>query len=382
MAIWLQDLAFWTEHHLSNNKNIFNGLCWSYSTIESIGDRFPYLSKSQRETMLNNSIKEGLVTKGNFNKNSYDRTTWYALTPKAYVYFPYLLTEKYIERMYLSISEKSEMDFGNFRNLFPEIRTTIPDTKTDTKNRYKHICAPEVAPVYNLENSFSENQGDFPTDQPLSIDQESKEGFPGGGGHNNQALLEIGGNPGENRTERITKSDYQKNQTKNKSNSSNLVQYTIKDMQESDNFQIPRDLLADFLIVRNKKKAAMTKTSWKRIQSQLARCKENNIDPIEAFTYMVAKGWQSMEYEWIKAGVPTQYQKAESEKRALEREARAKQEKLREIEASKNVFSVITNRTNFREQQEKMKAEAKSRGVSIADLSRQILNHAKQQAYA
>lgn len=131
MALWLAHLAFWAEKNLANNKHIHDGLVWCYDTLEALGDYFPYFSKSQIETMINNSVKEGLVITGNYNKTTYDRTVWYALSPKAYFYFQHLLDEKYVKRLFLSISEKSEMDFAEFGNGFPGFRMTIPDTDPD-----------------------------------------------------------------------------------------------------------------------------------------------------------------------------------------------------------------------------------------------------------
>lgn len=132
MALWLCHLAHWAEKNLATEKNLRDGLAWSYDTLESLSDYFPYFSKSQIETMVNNSIKEGLVVKGNYNQTKYDRTSWYALSPKAYAYFPHLLSDKYTNRLFLSISENSEMDLAEFRNRFPGNRTTIPDTDPDT----------------------------------------------------------------------------------------------------------------------------------------------------------------------------------------------------------------------------------------------------------
>lgn len=132
MALWLAHLAFWAEKNLANNTNIHDGLVWCFDTIEALADYFPYLTKSQRETMINNSVKHGLVVTGNYNQTTYDRTVWYALTPKAYFYFQYLLTEKNLKRLFFSISENSEMDFSEFGNRFPNFRMTIPDTDPDT----------------------------------------------------------------------------------------------------------------------------------------------------------------------------------------------------------------------------------------------------------
>ena len=107
IALWLGHIAFWTEKNLANNKNIHNGLAWCYDTLDAICDYFPYYTRRQIETIINKSVEEGLVERGNYNHTSYDRTVWYALTPKAYFYFQHLLTNKYLERLFLSISHSS-----------------------------------------------------------------------------------------------------------------------------------------------------------------------------------------------------------------------------------------------------------------------------------
>ncbi len=132
MALWLGHLAFWTEKNLANNKHIHDGLAWCYDTLDAICDYFPYYSRRQIETIINNSVNEGLVQRGNYNHTGYDRTVWYAITPKAYFYFQHLLSNKYLERLFLSISQICEMDFTEYVNGFPRSVTTIPDTDPDT----------------------------------------------------------------------------------------------------------------------------------------------------------------------------------------------------------------------------------------------------------
>ena len=132
MAIWLGHLGHWAKINLANNKNIHDGLVWSYDTLDALMDIFPYFSRRQLETLINNSVKEGLVQRGNYNHTTYDRTVWYALTPKAYFYFQHLLTDKYLNRLFLSISQICEMDFTEWGNGFPRSVTTIPDTDPDT----------------------------------------------------------------------------------------------------------------------------------------------------------------------------------------------------------------------------------------------------------
>lgn len=143
MALWLGHLAFWSEKNLANNKHIHDGLVWCYDTLEALRDYFPYFTKRQIERLINNSVELGLVKKGNYNQTQYDRTCWYALTPKALFYFPHLCNEKYMKRLYNSISPNGEMDYTIWRNGYPHLVTPIPNTDPNTDPNNIYISEPE-----------------------------------------------------------------------------------------------------------------------------------------------------------------------------------------------------------------------------------------------
>ena len=100
VALLLEHLAFWAEKNLANNKHIHDGLVWCYDTFEALCDYFPYYGTKRRiERIIAAAIHFGLVTKGNYNKQKYDRTTWYALTERGLSLFPHLMQEKYLKRL-------------------------------------------------------------------------------------------------------------------------------------------------------------------------------------------------------------------------------------------------------------------------------------------
>lgn len=132
MAIWLGHLAFWAEKNLAHGKNIYEGLVWCYDTLDTLCEYFPYYTRRQLETIINNSVKEGLVIQGNYNQTAYDRTNWYALTPKAYFYFRHLLSTKNKKKLSASISQICEMEKTDLWNGFFRSVTTIPDPDPDT----------------------------------------------------------------------------------------------------------------------------------------------------------------------------------------------------------------------------------------------------------
>lgn len=153
IATFLQSVAYWTHNNLTNKHHLIESHCWTYNTLEALLETFTYWTKSQLETVINNSIKAGLLIKGNFNQTKYDRTCWYALSHEAYKFFPDLCGEHFFERLYDSISEKSEIEYANFRNRFPANRTPIPITKPVTKKNTisDNAVIEEIKAVYHEE---------------------------------------------------------------------------------------------------------------------------------------------------------------------------------------------------------------------------------------
>lgn len=319
IALWLQHLAYWTENNLSLNKNIHDGLCWSYTTLEALGDKFPYMTKSQRETMINNSISYGLVVKGNYNTNKYDRTIWYALTPKAYAYFGHLLDEKYLKRLYLSISEKSEMDFLKFGNRFPKNRTPIPNTETYTETN-NNISVSDETPDFCYNDFDKQSESSGLRDNQTFATSEDKKVLKG--------------------KEESVKSDYCDTQTNSCTKRQKKQLFALNDILSDNIFQIPEEIILDWIENRKKKRAAITKTAWKHVNKQLTLAKEAGVDPLEFFETMVGKSWDlNLDYFLPKETIA---KKEAAKKRSLELEKFAAQQKQKEIEDSKKLNRTIS----------------------------------------
>lgn len=151
-AIFVQKIAEWTFVNLANNINLHDGYCWSYNTLEAYEKIFPWWTKRQLETVIANAVKDGLIIKGNYNHHKYDRTIWYALSSKAFSYYPELSTVENLELMANSLFSESEdkekqirrhesveMHFPDRGNGFRGNVTTIPTTNTTNKKNNNPI---------------------------------------------------------------------------------------------------------------------------------------------------------------------------------------------------------------------------------------------------
>lgn len=242
IALFIDSVKFWTFNNLANKRNIYDGFCWTYNTLEAFQATFPFWTKRQLETIINNAVEAGLLMKGNYNKNRYDRTCWYALTYKAYDYFPELKTLNFAETLYLSISPNCEMNFPEWGNQFLGIVTPIPDTKPDTKPYINTIGTSDDVPQKKEKESILSPKPKRPKPESFGLD----------------ALL-------------------------------------------NDNpHGIDAQHLEDWIKVRKSKRAAITKTTWNKINRTLSTIeRETQIKPCDAFETMVASGWQSIELQYF-----------------------------------------------------------------------------------
>ncbi len=90
-AVFLNNLAFWTQKNVANKVHFYDDHYWTYNSYEAFVELFPYWSIETVRRIIRNAIRDGLIIKGNYNKKRYDNTNWYALTQKALAYYPMLL---------------------------------------------------------------------------------------------------------------------------------------------------------------------------------------------------------------------------------------------------------------------------------------------------
>lgn len=79
-ALIFQNLVFWIKKNEENGNNFHNGTYWTYNTRKQFHELFPYLNIGQINSAFKKLIDGGLIISGNYNKNSYNRTLWYALS--------------------------------------------------------------------------------------------------------------------------------------------------------------------------------------------------------------------------------------------------------------------------------------------------------------
>lgn len=115
-SILLNHIYYWVEKNRANNTNFYDGNYWTYNSTRAFNELFPYVSERQIKNALKHLREEGILITGNYNKSSYDRTLWYALSEKG-----------------LSIVQKCPMESTSHADESCKNVRPIPDNKPNNK---------------------------------------------------------------------------------------------------------------------------------------------------------------------------------------------------------------------------------------------------------
>lgn len=82
-AVMIANLQFWILFNRANCKNRFDGRTWTYGSVSSFADLFPFWTANQIRRIIDSLIEKEVIVAGNYNANQYDRTLWYAFRDEA-----------------------------------------------------------------------------------------------------------------------------------------------------------------------------------------------------------------------------------------------------------------------------------------------------------
>lgn len=183
-AIILNNIRFWVIHNEANGTNFHDGRYWTYNSMKAFEKLFPYMKPFAIRTALKTLEENGLIITGSYNKSSYDRTKWYALSDKAKLMFSQLnsICEKpqmESKENLNSICQIPQLDLSSASNRNVENDEPIPDGKPDGKTIAETSdVKPDVKRAYGeyvnvklTDADLSELKADFPADWQERIER-------------------------------------------------------------------------------------------------------------------------------------------------------------------------------------------------------------------
>ena len=167
-------IAYWVKNNRDNNRNFYDGRYWTYNSAQALTEQFPYWTRRQISGLLEKLEKMGAIVKGNYNKNKFDRSSWYALTDK----FMYLIG--------------AEMDETNTEIHFTNTEMDETNTEIIIGNNYKPIDKPNSFSAReknqtsltaksenrNFDRPLNENQVGYGVEKPNPISKPKLEAKP------------------------------------------------------------------------------------------------------------------------------------------------------------------------------------------------------------
>ena len=79
-AILIDEFRYQIARNKANDNNYYDGRYWTYNSQKAYTEIFPYFSIGQIKRIIGSLVDKGILMKGNYNTNQYDRTNWYAFT--------------------------------------------------------------------------------------------------------------------------------------------------------------------------------------------------------------------------------------------------------------------------------------------------------------
>ena len=201
-AILLEHLNFWIAKNKANETNFYDGLYWTYSSTKALSQLFPYVSQKSISRALHHLKDEGLIAFGNYNKSSYDRTMWYALTEKGDLVISG--GDLHLSEGKMENPEKENQNSENVQPI-PDISTYISTDKSIKENT-AYSCTEPDEPAAEPEPPFITLPLNTGEEHPVTAGdvEEYKELYPAV--NVEQALRSMRGwllsNPGKRKTAR------------------------------------------------------------------------------------------------------------------------------------------------------------------------------------
>jgi len=144
-SIMISNFQFWIQKNKANATHLHDGRTWTYNSVNAFKEIFPYWNNGQIRRCLESLVKQEVLVKGDYNKNRYERTLWYAFND-----------ESIFLNQQIHLSKTANGDVENGKCITDTIPNSKPDVKPDSKRKPKKTQF--VPPTFEqVESYFHEN---------------------------------------------------------------------------------------------------------------------------------------------------------------------------------------------------------------------------------
>ena len=128
-------------HNETNGTNLQQGEHWTYNSAAAFSEQFPELTQDQVRRALEKLRDAGFIKVGNYNKNRFDRTSWYAIGEKGRAAYEAQFCGKRFSKTAESITQSSPIHSANSQNGRLENAESYNSTQISTNMKTKREYA-------------------------------------------------------------------------------------------------------------------------------------------------------------------------------------------------------------------------------------------------
>jgi hypothetical protein len=123
-AVVIHHFMHWIRINKRIGQNFLEGRTWTYQTQDWMIAHFPYFKNRNRLIrIIDHLVEIGVLLKGNFNKNKFDRTVWYAFKDEN------KFAQCIVQNRTMGCSETHNQELENEQCIYDK------DTKPDAKDK-------------------------------------------------------------------------------------------------------------------------------------------------------------------------------------------------------------------------------------------------------
>ena len=115
-AAIFHNISYWIFHNETNGTNLQQGEHWTYNSAAAFSEQFPELTQDQVRRALEKLRDAGFIKVGNFSKNRFDRTSWYAIGEKGRSAYEAQFCGKRFSKTAASINQNRPIHSANSQN--------------------------------------------------------------------------------------------------------------------------------------------------------------------------------------------------------------------------------------------------------------------------
>ena len=112
-AIFLDSIIFWWRTNRDNGRNFEEGRYWTYNTVKTYAERFPWWSEAQIRRIIARCKDKGALLTGNFNEDKRDRTVWYSPSDELLMLYGEILAPCNCSNAHMEDGENAESSDEN-----------------------------------------------------------------------------------------------------------------------------------------------------------------------------------------------------------------------------------------------------------------------------